>query len=201
MLRDAEYRLLVDQSPMIIWRAGTDAKCDYFNARWLAFTGRTLQQELGDGWTEGVHPEDLQRCVGIWLDAFARRVPFEMEYRLRRHDGAWRWILDCGAPTLATDGAFLGYIGNCVDVTERVEADAALARAHRQEVERLHELLPICACCKSIRNDAGYWQRVETYLHQQAGLTFTHTYCPSCVERLYPEPAAVRAAPGADRRG
>ena len=138
---------------MIIWRADTSALCDYFNERWLAFTGRTLAQELGNGWAEGVHPDDLQRCLKIYLDSFARRVPFEMEYRLRRHDGAWRWILDVGNPSFAADGTFLGYVGNCVDVTERVEATAAMERLLAQEVERLRELVPVCFGCKSVRDD------------------------------------------------
>ena len=128
-LSPQEYAILVEQAPIMIWRAGTDSLCDYFNERWLAFTGRTLAQEQGNGWAEGVHPEDLQRCVDYYLDHFQRHEPFAMEYRLRRHDGAWRWILDCGTPILVEDGVFRGYTGSCIDVTERVEAQEALAKA------------------------------------------------------------------------
>src|SRR5687767_11374473 len=81
-----EYRLLVEHSPVLICRAGLDAKCDYFNQPWLDFTGRTLEQEMGDGWAEGVHPGDFDRCVKYYLDHFHRHEAFEMEYRLRRHD-------------------------------------------------------------------------------------------------------------------
>ena len=128
MLRDLDYQVLVEQAPMIIWRADTTGKCDFFNERWLAFTGRTMAQEVGDGWAEGVHPEDFQECLRIYLAAFGRRETFEMEYRLRRHDGAYRWILDRGTPSFTADGTFLGFIGSCIDVTDRREAQAELER-------------------------------------------------------------------------
>jgi PAS domain S-box-containing protein len=127
-----EFRLLVQSSPVMIWRAGVDAKCDYFNETWLAFTGRALEQEMGDGWAEGVHPDDLDRCVKHYLDHFGRRAPFEMEYRLRRHDGEFRWIFDRGVPYADDAGAFAGFIGSCVDVDERRKAQEAQA-SHSQE--------------------------------------------------------------------
>jgi len=121
-LSPSEYRLLVENSPVMIWRAGLNAECDYFNDTWLAFTGRTLLQESGNGWAEGVHPDDLDRCVKYYLDHFARRQPFEMEYRLRRHDGAYRWIFDRGTPFHDDAGRFAGFIGSCVDVDDRRRA-------------------------------------------------------------------------------
>jgi PAS domain S-box-containing protein len=131
-LSATEYRLLVEHSPVMIWRAGLDARCDYFNEIWLAFTGRTLEQEMGDGWAEGVHPEDLDRCVAYYLDHFHRREAFEMEYRLRRHDGTYRWIFDRGVPFTDDSGSFAGFIGSCVDVDERRHAQAA-QQQHNQE--------------------------------------------------------------------
>ncbi len=131
-LTGTEYRLLVEHSPVMIWRAGLDAKCDYFNDTWLAFTGRTLEQEMGDGWAEGVHGDDLQRCVDHYLDHFNRREPFEMEYRLRRHDGVFRWIFDRGVPYTNDDGQFAGFIGSCVDVDDRRRAQDAREK-HDQE--------------------------------------------------------------------
>jgi PAS domain S-box-containing protein len=187
MLRDSEYRTLVEQAPMIIWRADTSGKCDWFNERWLAFTGRTMEQELGDGWAEGVHPDDLQRCLEVYLGAFGRREPFEMEYRLRRHDGAYRWILDRGTPSHSADGSFLGYIGSCIDVTERREAQAEVERIHARELADLAKLIPVCFGCHRIRDDAGYWQEVDTYLAQTEGRRVTHGLCAACLERLYPE--------------
>jgi PAS domain S-box-containing protein len=127
-----EYRLLVEHSPVMIWRSGTDAKCDYFNETWLQFTGRTLEQEMGDGWAEGVHADDFDRCVKLYLDHFQRRQPFEMEYRLRRHDGEFRWIFDRGVPFSGDDGQFAGFIGSCVDVDERRKAQEA-ENSHSQE--------------------------------------------------------------------
>ncbi|HUR89145.1 MAG TPA: PAS domain-containing sensor histidine kinase [Ramlibacter sp.] len=121
----AEYRLIVEHSPVMIWRAGLDAKCDYFNETWLDFTGRTLEQEVGDGWAEGVHPEDFDRCVAYYLDHFARREAFEMEYRLKRSDGVYRWIFDRGVPYNDDSGGFAGFIGSCVDVDERRKAQDA----------------------------------------------------------------------------
>jgi PAS domain S-box-containing protein len=129
-LSAAEYRLLVQHSPVMIWRAAPDAKCDYFNETWLAFTGRTLEQEMGDGWAEGVHPVDLERCVAHYLEHFQRREPFEMEYRLRRHDGEYRWLFDRGVPYTDDSGAFAGFIGSCVDVDERRKT---------QDAQQLHD--------------------------------------------------------------
>jgi PAS domain S-box-containing protein len=127
-----EYRLLVQHSPVMIWRSGVDARCDYFNETWLAFTGRTLEQEMGEGWAEGVHPEDFDRCVKHYLDHFGRRAPFEMEYRLRRHDGEFRWIFDRGVPYTGDAGDFAGFIGSCIDVDERRKAQDAQA-SHSEE--------------------------------------------------------------------
>lgn len=139
LLASAEYRLLVEHSPVMIWRSGLDANCDYFNETWLAFTGRSLEQEQGNGWAEGVHPEDLDRCVAFYLDHFARRQPFEMEYRLRRHDGAYRWIFDRGVPFTGEDGAFAGFIGSCIDVDERHKAQDAQRRDSEQQLSLARE--------------------------------------------------------------
>jgi PAS domain S-box-containing protein len=133
-LTPAEYRLLVEHSPVMIWRSGRDASCDYFNERWLSFTGRALELELGDGWTEGVHPDDLDHCISYYLEHFHSRKPFEMEYRLRRHDGVYRWILDCGAPFTDDTHTFAGFIGSCTDVDERHKAQEAQQRHNQQQL-------------------------------------------------------------------
>lgn len=129
------FRHLMDTAPVMIWASGPDKLCTWFNQPWLEFTGRTMEQELGEGWVEGVHPQDLKRCLEIYVSHFDRRAPFRMEYRLRRADGEYRWILDTGVPRLDQGGAFLGYIGCCLDVTatrER-ELDVEIAAAERAD--------------------------------------------------------------------
>jgi PAS domain S-box-containing protein len=204
-----DYALIVEQAPILIWRANTDALCDYFNQRWLEFTGRTLEQEMGNGWAEGVHPEDLPKCVETYRSHFDRREVFEMEYRLRRHDGAWRWIFDRGVPVFDPEGQFLGYIGSCIDVTERVEAQRALAEAQEAQIHALHGLLPICMVCKKIRNDEGYWQELEHYILDHSDANFSHGICPDCLpsyrEKIQDEvrklalfPTSPATSPGSD---
>ena len=130
--KEESYRTLADSGMALIWTAGTDKKCDYFNQPWLKFTGRTLEQELGDGWAEGVHPDDLARCFKIYTEAFDRRESFSMDYRLRRHDGQFRWIQDDGSLRHDSHGDFLGYIGHCLDITERKQAEEEKKRLEAQ---------------------------------------------------------------------
>lgn len=124
-LRDSrsQFQLLADSAPVLVWMAGTDRRCTYFNRLWLEFTGRSLEQETGDGWVEGIHPEDRQRCMNIYARAFDAREPFTMEYRLRHHDGEYRWVMDNGVPLFDADRRFTGYIGSCVDITGRKQAE------------------------------------------------------------------------------
>jgi len=124
---EAEFCLtLLDEFPALIWRANLQGECDWFNTTWLDFTGRTLEQEIGNGWAEGVHPEDLGYCTDIWQKNFATQTPFVMDYRLRQHDGEYRWIRDYGRPFNDMSGEFGGYIGVCYDITETVELTAQL---------------------------------------------------------------------------
>jgi PAS domain S-box-containing protein len=127
-LRESEerFRLVANKAPVLIWMSGTDKLCTFFNQCWLDFTGRSMDQELKDGWAAGTHPEDLARCLGIYSSAFDARVDFEMEFRLRRFDGKYRWIVDYGVPRFESDGAFCGYIGSCVDITDRKLAAESL---------------------------------------------------------------------------
>lgn len=115
---EVRFRTMADTAPVLIWVAGTDTLRTYFNKVWLDFTGRTMQQEVGNGWLEGIYPEDRAACESAYRAAFASRKPFTIEYRLRRHDGQYRWVLDNGAPRFSKTGTFLGFIGSCVDVDE-----------------------------------------------------------------------------------
>jgi PAS domain S-box-containing protein len=126
-LRESEerFRTVANSAPVFIWLVGTDQMCVFVNRRWLDFTGRTMAQEIGRGWTQGVHPDDLANCFKIYNPAFSAREPFEMEYRLRRHDGVYRWVLDRGVPRYAPDGEFLGYVGVAIDLTDRKRAQEA----------------------------------------------------------------------------
>jgi PAS domain S-box-containing protein len=119
---EQRFRVITDASPIMVWLSGTDKLCTYFNKGWLDFVGRTLEQELGNGWTENVHPEDFERCLQIYVSKFDARHPFEMEYRMRHHTGQYRWILDRGVPRYAPDGTFEGYVGGCLDIQSQKEA-------------------------------------------------------------------------------
>jgi len=145
-LRESEerFRTLADATPVLIWGSDTEKQCNYFNKQWLDFTGRTIEQEKGNGWTQNVHPDDLEPCLETYVTAVEARSPFTMEYRLRRHDGKYRWVLDNGVPRFAPDGIFSGYIGSCIDITDRKRIEEELRKSDRRKEEFLavlsHEL-------------------------------------------------------------
>ncbi|HEX8472698.1 MAG TPA: PAS domain S-box protein [Pyrinomonadaceae bacterium] len=146
-LRESEdrFRIMADHAPVLIWVAGTDKLCYFFNKTWLEFTGRTSEQEFGDGWMEGVHPDDFERCLRVYTTNFDARRSFAAEYRLRRHDGEYRWVLSNGVPRFSPDGSFIGFIGSCIDISDRKlteeKLDALLAseRVTRAEAEASEE--------------------------------------------------------------
>jgi PAS domain S-box-containing protein len=137
VLREGEerFRVVANSAPVMIWMSGTDKLCTYVNQPWLGFTGRPLEAEMGNGWVENVHPEDLNRCMHTYTQAFDRRESFQMEYRLRRHDGEYRWLSDTGVPRFNPDHSFAGYIGSSTDVTERKLAEESLADVGRKLIE------------------------------------------------------------------
>lgn len=135
---EKRFRTMADCAPVLLWMARPNGECEFFNERWLSFTGRTMAEEVGNGWAEGVHPENFQACMHTFLEAFVRRRDFAMEYRLRRFDGEYRWIYDQGTPRFEPDGSFAGYIGSCIDITEQRLAHEALL-THAQLAATLRE--------------------------------------------------------------
>jgi PAS domain S-box-containing protein len=131
---ESRFRAMADHAPVMLWLADTTGNCEFFNKQWLDFTGRPMEAELGVGWAEGVHFEDFQHCMATYLGAFAARRTFRMEYRLRRHDGEFRWILDTGTPRYEAQ-TFLGYVGSCIDITEIRDA-REMQRRLAEDLER-----------------------------------------------------------------
>jgi PAS domain S-box-containing protein len=136
---EARFRAMADTAPVFIWMSGTDKRSTFLNKTWLDFTGRRLDEEIGEGWIAAIHPDDRERCLALYADAFEARREFIMEFRARRHDGEFRWLSDKGVPRSAPDGAFLGYIGCADDITARKEAELA-AEQHRAELTHVARL-------------------------------------------------------------
>jgi PAS domain S-box-containing protein len=151
---EARFRLVADSAPVMIWMAGTDKLCTYFNKPWLDFTGRSIDRELGNGWAEGIDPEDLLRCMDMYIRSFDRRESFRMEYRLRRHDGQFRWILDIGVPRFNPEGSFAGYIGSCIDLTEQRGSEEQLREA-QSELARVTRALDMGELAAAIAHEVN----------------------------------------------
>jgi PAS domain S-box-containing protein len=177
---ELRFKNMANASPVLLWMSDTDGLCTFFNQSWLDFTGRTLEQEWGVGWAEGVFFEDFQRTMDTYIAAFDARRVFEMEYRLRRADGQYRWILDRGSPRYAPDGQFAGYIGSCVDITDRKDREEDLHRAVQDRDDFLsiaaHELrTPLTSLQLQIESlpgiiaqakaDTGAFARAEKSVH------------------------------------
>lgn len=141
-LRESEerFRFMADAAPVMIWISGPDALCTWFNKTWLDFVGRTMEEELGKGWTDHIHPDDFDRCLQVYETSFITRLPFTMEYRMKRHDGEYRWLLDSGIPLYGPGDEFTGYIGSCIDFTERKRAEQVL-RESEEQLQSLNETL------------------------------------------------------------
>ena len=141
-LRESEerFRNMADHAPVMIWISGADKGCTYVNKQWLDFTGRGLEEQLGDGWTRAIHPADYNHALETYSSHFDERTPFEAEYRLLRNDGVYRWIYDSGAARFSQEGVFLGYIGTCLDITERKESEVKLHKANEELQELKNQL-------------------------------------------------------------
>ena len=149
---DARFCEVMDAAPVKIWVSGQDKGCVWFNKPWLRFTGRSMAQEVGNGWAEGVHRSDFDRCLKVYTSHFDARSEFRMHYRLRRHDGEYRWVNDTGVPRYAHDGTFLGYVGSCVDIHEHLRTQAEL-RSRLQEIAELNHQAEVAALTASIAHE------------------------------------------------
>jgi PAS domain S-box-containing protein len=129
---DLPFGVIAEAAPVLIWSASLERVNNGFSVSWSAFTGRPLDELAGDGWTRSVHPEDLDRCLGIRAASFEARTPFSMDFRLRRHDGQYRWMLDSAVPRVGADGAVAGFVGSCVDIHERKALEESLAERTQQ---------------------------------------------------------------------
>jgi PAS domain S-box-containing protein len=134
------FRMMADNAPVLIWVADQDGKCNFFNQVWLDFTGRAMEEEVGDGWEASIHPEDLPHVKQSVADALKRKRRSQSEFRLRRADGTYRWMLNTSAPRFAPDGGLVGFIGSCVDITERKQAEEMM-RLNQEHIASLNERL------------------------------------------------------------
>jgi PAS domain S-box-containing protein len=156
---EERFRLLADAAPVMIWMSGADALCTYFNRAWLEFRGRTLEEELGNGWTQGLHPDDRDICIGTYLKSFSARQPFRMQYRLQRAGGDYRWVEDAGVPRHVENGAFAGFMGSAIDISDRRRAiftpDEESVRMVFSLTERERQVLVLIAEGKSTKEAAA----------------------------------------------
>lgn len=136
---ELRFRTLADAAPVLVWMSDTEKLCFYFNTSWLEFTGKTIEEEIGNGWAERVHPDDLAECMKTYIESFDARRRFSMEYRLQHHSGEYRWLLDIGVPRYLPDGDFAGYMGSCVDISQRKEAEKYLLRVNEDLEQRVAE--------------------------------------------------------------
>ncbi len=133
---ERRFRMMADSAPVFIWLSDESGECTYFNKTWLDFTGKSLEEEIESGWAENVHPDDIAQCLRTYEDAVNKRETFTMEYRLRRKDGPYRWVLDRGVPRYRPDESFAGYIGSAIEINEQKETEQKLleAKEHAEEM-------------------------------------------------------------------
>lgn len=153
------FRRLADAAPVMIWAAGPDARCNYFNRAWLEFRGRALEDELGNGWTTGLHPDDRDLCIETYVKSFTARQPFRTQYRIERADGQYSWLENAGVPRYYDDGEFGGFMGSAVDVSDRKRGfftpDEQSVRMVFALTERERQVLVLIADGKSTKEAAA----------------------------------------------
>ncbi|MDD5052889.1 MAG: bacteriohemerythrin [Sulfuricurvum sp.] len=180
---EQHFRTVTNTGSALIWTSGTDMLCNYFNEPWLNFTGRTLSQELGNGWSEGIHPDDFERCMEIYTTTFHQRKPFSLEYRLRKADGIYSWIIDNGDPRFDSEGTFIGYVGHCYDISERKKADEELQK-QKEEFETIFNVSRDGIAILDL--ETNFLDFNNTYL-EMTGFTREELLTKSCVGLSIPE--------------
>jgi PAS domain S-box-containing protein len=184
-MRESEqrFRTTANAAPVLIWMSGKDKRCTWFNQRWLDFVGREIEQELGDGWCDNLHPADFDRALDTYHAAFDARRAYEIEYRLQRDDGAWRWLLERGCPHVGPSGEFVGFIGTCIDITEHRETVEQL-RENRARFKTLAESLPqmIWTCLRD-----GYTDYVSRQWLDYTGRSEAQQLGHGWLEQVHPD--------------
>jgi PAS domain S-box-containing protein len=188
-LRESErlFREIADVAPVLIWMSDATKACTWFNKPWLDFTGRPIEQQLGYGWAEGVHPDDFGRCVETYNGAFDRREPFRMDYRLKRHDGEWRTVNDIGVQRYSSDGTFLGYIGSCLDVTGEREAQQLL----RESEARFRGIFEHAGTGIAIKDLEGRFQSCNPAYAAMLGYTMEELKETTCAQLMHADDGAL----------
>ncbi len=186
---DSRFRDMANTLPSLIWLAGPDKRCTFFNRAWLDFTGRNLQQEMGEGWTAGVHPDDLRDCLRTYTESFDARLPFEMKYRLRHASGEYRWIVDSGTPRYGPEGEFRGYFGHCLDITEMQRLTEALEEG-RERYALAQRAARIASLDWHVETHQPQWSdEIDAMLGYPAG-GFPRTL-EAYLERVHPDDRAT----------
>lgn len=176
---ESRLRQLMDAVPAAFFLTNLEGECVLVNRHWHRLTGRADEEMLGHGWISAIHPEDVQRVTRGMGDPLRAGQTFDDTYRLQRPDGSVSWVQTTAAPLTDPDGTLTGYAGFSSDITALVEA--------RDAVKTLHGLIPICATCKRIRDDAGSWNQLEAYISSHTDASFSHGICPTCLERTLSE--------------
>ena len=182
------FRLMADNAPVLIWMSGIDKLCTWFNKPWLDFAGHTLEQELGNGWAENVHPDDLDRWLNAYVTAFDARRPFKMECRLKRHDGEYRWVLENGTPLYGDRGEFTGYIGSCIDITERKEIEKVLRNSNETLQEFADIVDPVVVLVRDTEDHIIRWSSGAQALYGFTPAEAVGTVSHDLFQTKFPEP-------------
>lgn len=176
---ESRLRQLIDAVPAAFFLTNTEGESVLVNRHWRALTGRDDGEMLGHGWIAAIHPDDVARVTAGMGDPSRVGQPFEDVYRLQRPDGSIAWVRTNASPLTDPDGTLTGYAGFSTDITALVEA--------RDAVKTLRGLIPICASCKRIRDDGGYWNQLEAYISTHTDAAFSHSLCPTCLSQALSE--------------